>query len=32
MKTNFEQKLKIRKELARERALAIRKLILYSGR
>ena len=32
MKANFEEKLKIKKELAKERALAIRKLVLYSGR
>lgn len=32
MKPNFEKKLQIRKELAKERALAIRKLVLYSGR
>ena len=32
MKTNFEKKHTIRKELEKERALAIRKLVMYSGR
>jgi hypothetical protein len=32
MKPDFEKKLKVKKELAKERALAIRKLVMYSGR
>ena len=32
MKPKYERELKVKKELAKERTLAIRKLVLYSGR